>query len=314
MLGMLDPQARAFLDDLKARGVAPLESLSPEANRASMAADAAAQGPPQSLARIEDRCVSGPGGEIPIRIFVPEEPTPMGVLVYFHGGGWVVGNLDTHQHLCADVANAGKCIVVAVDYRLAPEHKFPAAAEDAFAATQWAMHKPGRFGGDPRRVAVGGDSAGGNLAAAVTLMARDQGAPQPAFQLLVYPILDHDYTTPSYQENAEGYYLTRSTMEWFWDCYLADKEDGKHPYASPLRAGDLGGLPPGLVITAEYDPLRDEGEAYARRLIAAGVPATLSRYDGMIHGFLRRTAIFAQARTALEEIGASLRAALGPVR
>jgi acetyl esterase len=200
-------------------------------------------------------------------------------------------------------------MVVSVDYRLAPEHKYPAAVDDAYAATEWVFARAQAIGADRRRVAVGGDSAGGNLAAAVSLMARDRAQFRPAFQVLIYPILDYDLNTASYRENGDGYLLTRDTMRWFWECYLSREEEGREPYASPLRAEDLRGLPPALVITAEYDPLRDEGEAYAGRLREAGVPVTLSRYDGMIHAFFRRTALFDKAKAAMREVGDALRQA-----
>jgi acetyl esterase len=210
-------------------------------------------------------------------------PTASGAaLVYFHGGGWVLGSVITAHGVCAALAHESRYTVVSVDYRLAPEHPFPAAVEDAWAATTW-VHKHGAELGAPGPLAVGGDSAGGNLAAVMALRARDRGLPL-AFQLLVYPVMDADLDTTSYPENAQGYWLTRAGMAWFWDQYLPDG-DRFHPDASPLRAEDVSGTPPALVITAEYDPLRDEGEAYARRLEEAGVPVTLSRYDGLIHAF-----------------------------
>jgi acetyl esterase len=201
--------------------------------------------------------------------------------------------------------------VASVDYRLAPEHRYPVAAEDSYAALQWVMASGGRLGIDPRRVAVGGDSAGGNLATAVSLMAQDRRTPLPAFQALIYPVTDCNLDTPSYTENATGYVLTREGMRWFFRHYLAREEQGREPYVAPLRAASVAGLPPALVITAGCDPLRDEGEAYAARLRDAGVPVTLTRYPGMFHGFFRMTRILDQAKVALDEVAAALRKALG---
>ena len=306
---MLDPQVRAFLDELESLDAPPLEALILEEARAAILADAEALGPPEPVAKVEDRTVPGPAGEIPIRVYAPEGTGPFPVLVYYHGGGWVLGSIPSHDSVCCQIANAAGCLVVSVEYRLAPEHKYPAAVDDAYAATGWVVDSAGEIGADPRRVAVGGDSAGGNLAAAVCLMARDRAAFQPVLQVLIYPITDYNLNTPSYLENAEGYLLTRETMKWFWQCYLEREEDGSQPFASPLRAEDLSGLPAALVITAEYDPLRDEGEAYAARLRDAGVPVTLTRYDGMIHAFIRRTALFDQAKVAMREVSEALKQA-----
>ncbi len=303
----IDPQVQAFLDRLEAQRAPPLWSLTPEQARAAAVLGAVGLGPPERVAKIEDRRVPAGDREIPVRIYTPRGRPPFPVLVYFHGGGWVLGDIGTHDALCCSITNSAGCAVVSVGYRLAPEHKYPAAVLDAYAATEWVFGQGGVFGGDAARVAVGGDSAGGNLAAVVALKARDQAAFRPVFQLLIYPITDFRLDTPSYGENAQGYMLTRDDMEWFWRSYLPDERSGRQPYASPLRAEDLGGLPPALVITAEYDPLRDEGEAYAARLRQAGVPVTLTRYDGMIHGFLRRAAIFDRAKIALEAIATSLR-------
>lgn len=305
----LDPQVKAFLDQREAASPPAFETLTPDQARFGVILEAVTLGPPEPLAAVRDRRVPGPGGDIPVRIYVPDESAPLPVFVYFHGGGWVVGDVPTHDTICSSLANAAKCLVVSVDYRLAPEHKYPDAAEDAFAATQWVIEHAAEIGGDPRRVAVGGDSAGGNLAAVVALLARDRQAPMPVLQVLIYPITDYNFDTPSYAENADGYLLTLSTMKWFWEQYLPDEEAGREPYASPLRAEDLSGLPPALVITAQYDPLRDEGEAYAGRLREAGVPVTLTRYDGVIHAFFRKTAQFDKAKMALAEVAGALRRA-----
>jgi acetyl esterase len=234
-----------------------------------------------------------------------------GAVVYFHGGGWVIGSVQTHDAYCRQLADAAQCVVASVEYRRAPEHPFPAAAEDAYAAVCWLAEHARQLNMNPAKLAVAGDSAGGNLAAVAALMARDRGGPPLAFQLLIYPAVDCDFQRPSYVELADGYLLTRASMEWFWRQYVTRKEQAHDPYVAPLRARSLAGLPPALVITAEYDPLRDEGEAYALRLRDEGVEAKLSRYDGMIHGFVRRTRFFDQARLALDEVAAAIRAHAG---
>jgi len=304
----LDPQAKAFLDQLAAAGAPPLNSL-PVAEARQALRTLFSAGAPEPIAKVEDRQVPGPAGRIPVRIYTPGGRGPLPVLVYFHGGGWVLGDLETHDNTCRGLANAAGCVVVAVDYRLAPEHKFPAAPEDCYAAAKWVALNAAAFGGDPARLAVGGDSAGGNLAAAVALMAADRGAPTVAYQLLIYPVTAHAFDTPSYRENADGYLLTRDSMRWFWDHYLANENDGQNPYASPLRARDFRRLPPALVITAEFDPLRDEGEAYAARLREAGVPVEVKRYAGMIHGFFSLGHVMAQGKKAVADAAAGLRAA-----
>ena len=258
-------------------------------------------GSPQPIAHIENRSIPVVTGEIPIRIYVPEGNGPFPVLVYFHGGGWVIGDLDTHDEVCRSLANRVPCAVVSVDYRLAPEHKFPVAPEDCYAATQWVAANAAQFHGDASRLAVGGDSAGGNLTAVVAQMARDRHGPPLVFQLLIYPATDFRMNTPSVDENAEGYLLTKQDMIWFMNHYLNSEEEKLNPLASPFLATDLHGLPPALVITAEYDPLRDEGERYGQRLKEAGVPTTMSRYDGMIHGFFGMDAILDKSKLAMAE-------------
>jgi acetyl esterase len=230
-------------------------------------------------------------------------------LVYFHGGGWVIGDLDTHDSLCRHLANAARCIVVAVDYRLAPEHKFPAAVEDCFAATSWVAREAVALGIDRERLAVGGDSAGGNLAAVVSLIARDRGAPKLRCQALLYPAVECGMTHPSHDRFAEGYLLTRPTMRWFYEHYLREPADIDDWRASPLRADDLSGVAPALVLTAGNDVLRDEGEAYARRLQEAGVAVQLRHFPDQIHGFLTMGKIIEAAQPALDDIAAALQAA-----
>jgi len=306
------PEIRSLLDQQATSGRPPLHHQSVEQARAFHVADAAAlNGPPAPVAAVADRLVPGPAGELPVRVYTPEGSPPFPIVVFFHGGGWVVGTLDTYDPLCRALAAATPAVVVSVDYRLAPEHRWPAAVEDAYAATEWASRNAAALGGAQHRLAVAGDSAGGNLAAVVALGARDRGGPAIALQLLVYPVLDVAGGTASWQEYADGYHLTADGMRWYWDHYLGGA-DGAAPDASPLRAAFVGGLPPALVIGAEYDILRDEGEAYAARLAEAGVDATASRHAGVVHGFVRWRAVTGAAEDALQEAAAALRSALAP--
>jgi acetyl esterase len=305
----LDPQARMLLDQLEALGGPPLSQQTPEEARAGFAALAAVAGPPEDPVPTEDRSIPGPSGEIPVRIYRPESDRPLPVVVYFHGGGWVIGDISSHDTTCQRLASGVPAIVVSVDYRLAPEHRFPAAVDDCDVATSWVSTHATEFGGDPARLAVAGDSAGGNLAAVVALHARDADGPAIAFQLLIYPGTDMTRSLPSHTENGTGYLLDSDTIGWFMDNYLADA-DPRHPDASPLFAEDLSGLPPALVVTAEFDPLRDEGEAYAERLRQAGGRVTTSRYNGMIHGFYGLDSVFDAAKRATGETVEALREAL----
>ncbi|MGH2819647.1 MAG: alpha/beta hydrolase [Actinomycetota bacterium] len=305
----LDPQARAFLDELAATGAPPTHELSPEEARRGLKLQAARIAITEDVDEVRDLSIPGPHGEIALRIFRVAAGRPLPVLVYFHGGGWVTGDLDSHDGVCRSLANRTACAVASVDYRLAPEQPFPAAAEDCVTATRWIHDHAHEHDLDASRVAVGGDSAGGNLAAVVALDARFEGGPPLVFQVLVYPITDHDFSTLSYADNADGYSLTRASMRWYWDHYLPDEGGRSDPRASPMKAPELSGLPPALVITAEYDPLRDEGEAYAQRLQDAGVAVTCSRYEGMIHGFFRMTKLVDRSHDAIDECARSLRAA-----
>lgn len=304
----LDPRAAAYLTALGKLALAPIDQLTPQEARAQMDRFPPPPGPP--LPSVEDRTFPGPGGPVRLRVYTPEGVRPFPLLMYFHGGGWVLGGLDSHDATCRALASAAACVVVAVDYRLAPEAKFPAAADDCSAAVRWAVAEAASLGVDGARMAVAGDSAGGNLATVACLDARAAGGPAIRFQLLVCPVTDCRFDTGSYRENADGYLLTRATMEWFWRQYLPDEAAVADPRASPLRSESLLGLPPALVITAELDPLRDEGEAYARRLQEAGVAVACTRYEGMIHGFLGLPAVFPQAHAALAEAAAALRLAL----
>jgi acetyl esterase len=308
--GRLDPDAQAFLDQLKASGAPPLNALAPAEARAAIAALRQNAPPPEPVPAVDDRTIPGPDGPIPIRVYTPPGPAPHPILVYFHGGGWVIGDLETVDATCRALCNRSGCLVVSVDYRLAPEHKFPAAVRDAYAATAWVAAEGGALGGDVRRLAVGGDSAGGNLAAAVALMARDRGGPTLRFQLLVYPVTDYAFDTLSYRQNGSDYFLTTDMMRWFWNHYLRTEADAQSPYCCPLKVNNLSGLPPALVITAEFDPLRDEGEAYAEKLRRYGVPVTTRRYGGMIHGFFTLTPFMRPAYEAFDLAGQALRSAL----
>jgi acetyl esterase len=266
---------------------------------------------PPEIASVANRTIPGPAGEIPIRVYTPKVGgAPRPVIVFFHGGGWVIGDLETHDAPCRQLANAVPAVVVAVDYRLAPEHKFPAAPDDCYAALRWVADNAASIGGDPkRRLAVCGDSAGGNLSAVVALMARDRGGPTLAAQILVYPATDLTCDAPSHVTNGTGYFLDAEMMAWFIGHYVRSAADKTEPYGSPLRARDLSGLPPAVVITAEFDPLRDEGESYARRLREAGVPVELKRYDGMIHGFFSMDALFPEAGQAIALAASALKKA-----
>jgi acetyl esterase len=302
----LDPQAQAYLDRMRELGVPGIGELEPEEARSTQDEAAATLFGTIPDVAWEDRELPGPGGPIPVRVYRPgDDPAP--IFLYFHGGGWVLGGLNTHHGVCATLAREAGCVVCSVDYRLAPEHRFPAALDDTWAVTTLTAEHPEELGGRPGAVAVGGDSAGGNLAAVCALRARDIEVPL-ALQLLVYPVMDADFGTSTYRDFADGYFLTAYAMRWFWDHYLPDG-DRFQPDASPLRAEDVSGTAPALVITAEFDPLRDEGEAYARRLEQAGVPVTLSRYERMIHGFFRMPAVIDRSNDALAEASAALKAA-----
>lgn len=305
----LDPQVQAFLEQMKQMGFVYTPALTVEQARAMNQMMIAARGAPVPVAAVEDRRIPGPAVEIPIRIYTPQGSAPFPVLVFFHTGGWQMGNLDSQDPLCRNLTNATGCIVVSVDYRLAPEHPFPAGLQDSYAATQWVAAHASEFQGDPSRLALVGDSAGANFAADITMMARDQGGPRLAFQVLLFPMIDFRMNHSSMEEFAEGYVVTRPMLTWMRGNYLPNPEDWTNPLASPLLAPDLSGLPPALIITAEYDPLRDDGELYGKRLQEAGVPTKVSRYDGMIHDF--QDTFDEPGKRAVDEIASALRAAFG---
>jgi acetyl esterase len=299
-------------------GGGSLEQTRAQARRGA----AVCAGPPLPMARVEGLEIPGPAGTIPARLYVPPaggglrgaegkggEPQPL--LVYYHGGGWVIGDLDTHDSVCRFLATAAGVLVLSVGYRLAPEHPFPAAAEDADAAFRWAAAEAGDLGADPTRIAVGGDSAGGNLAAVASLLSRDGGGPQPAMQLLIYPATDAVGEQRSRQLFAEGFLLTKADMNWFEAHYIPSGVAHDDPRVSVLGVGDLAGLPPAYVTTAGFDPLRDEGEAYAERMRAAGVRVALRRQRGLIHGFANLTAVSRSSRAAMFEAAGALRMGLG---
>jgi acetyl esterase len=309
----LDPTARQIVDAMAATFPAVDFSRSGTENRRLIKEAAAAVIPEaqEPVGAVDDRTVPGPTGPVPVRVYrpavdgrAPAEPLP--VLAFFHGGGWVVCDLESHDGMCRALCNASGCIVVAVDYRLAPEHRFPAGAEDAYAVTAWLGEHSAEIGGDGR-VAVCGDSAGGNLAAVVALMARDRGTPRLELQVLVYPVIDHRFDTPSHLDPGDPKVLQSDEVQYYWREYLAAPEQGSDPYASPIRAESLAGVAPALVILAEYDPLRDEGRAYALRLASANVPVDVECYDGMFHSFVTFLDALPQARAAVARIGDAVR-------
>ena len=304
---MLDPQARAFLDQMAAAGGPQLHELPPEVAREAVTGlTAQLGGPPEDVAEVRDLAIPGPAGTIPARVYVPSGATPLPVLVYYHGGGFVVGSIDGWDPIMRSLANASGCAVVSVDYRLAPEHKFPAAIDDAYAALEWVAREAGSFGGDPARLAVGGDSAGGNLAAVVSILARDRSGPKIALQLLVYPLTDQDFSRASYAKYGENHFLSLDMLRWF-SAHYTTPETADDWRIKPLNAASLRDLPPAHIIVAECDPLHDEGEAYAERLRAEGNAVTFVRYPGMIHGFFTFPAALDQGRQAIADAGTVLR-------
>lgn len=305
----LHPQVRALLQQIADSGAKPYhQSNYEEARRAFLMRT---QLPPSKaiVAKVEDRTIPGTDGNaIPVRIYTPPGAGPFALLVYFHGGGWVVGNCDTHDAVCRELCGRAHLVVLSVDYRLAPEHRFPAAVHDSLDATRWAATNAAALRVDPARIAVGGDSAGGNLAAAVALQLRDDGGPALAAQLLVYPAVRLDgAVTQSMIDNATGFGLQRADMEWFCALYLPSAEAGSNPLASPGLAKSFANLPPALIQTCEFDPLRDEGEDYARSLRAAGVDVTQTRYEGSIHSAWNLFTVLEPGRRMVDEAVAWLR-------
>jgi acetyl esterase len=310
----LDAQAEAILASIRQFRGPALTELDPAAARAFSAGRNFPAGPE---AEVCDHEIAGPGGPLGIRTYRPNGTAAgaqIGGVVYFHGGGFVLGSVAGNDALCRQLAVSAGCLVASVEYRLAPEHRFPAAVEDAYAATCWVAEHAPRWGVDRAKLALAGESAGGNLAAVVAALARDGGGPPLIFQALLSPVMDlRTLDTPSYRDNAEGYLLTRAMMAWFRDHYLAGEAQRHDPRCSPLAAGDFAGLPATLVISAEYDPLRDEGAAYVRALTDAGVPARVSCYDGMIHTFTSLFPYLDRGRAALDEVSSNLRRIFAPI-
>jgi len=305
----VDPQVLAMRERVVAAGTPPLYTLPiDEARAADLAAIQEAAGTGEPVHEVIDRHIPGPDGDLPVRIYRPTGATePLPTVVYFFGGGWTLGSIDTSDEICRHLANSVPCQVITVGYRLAPEHRFPAAVHDCYAATSWIAANAGELGADRGRLVVAGDSAGGNLAAVVALLACQRGGPDLAAQVLVYPNTDYRGDTKSMRDNDDDALFNRRSVAWYWSHYLATPEDGLDPLVSPLLAEDLSALPPALVITAEYDPLRDEGEQYAMRLRAAGVPVVATRYPGMVHGFFAMAGILDGGRLAREQVSSYLR-------
>ena len=310
----INPDAAKVVELIIASGRPPYPTIGHVAAREIFVASRAILQPdPSPVGEVRDLAATGPAGEIPLRLYRgqgTDASRPQPTLIYYHGGGWVLGNLESHDGVCRDIANAAQCTVISVDYRLAPEAKFPAAADDSIAAAQWIHDNAETLGIDRNRLAVGGDSAGGNLSAVVALHARDNDGPKLKLQVLIYPSADMSSVYPSYEEFAEQLPLTRTTMDWFVDLYLNSRpKDAEDWRASPLHAKSLAGLPPAFIITAGMDPLRDEGEEFARALMKAGVAVETKRFDGQIHGFLTMGRIIRDSQVAIADIATELRKA-----
>ena len=307
----LDPQIKAALEQIEALGLPPHYEAGAVQARVNAASRPRAKGP--EVTYVEDRSIPTNNFRLPIRIYHPCGNGPFPAIMWAHGGGMVIGTLETSDYICRQICVNVGCVVVSVDYRLAPEYPFPAAPDDFYAATKWVADNAEGLGVDVSRISVGGESAGGNLATVVALMARDRGGPALVHQTLINPMLDTDFDTDSYLDNAEGYFLTRKTMMWYWKQYLGNDVDNKNPYAMPLAAPDLSGLPPSLLIVGEFDPLRDETESYAARLASAGVATTCTRYDGGVHNFFNMPATVNKATQAVEQITEALKVAFASV-
>ncbi|MBR0713906.1 alpha/beta hydrolase [Bradyrhizobium liaoningense] len=306
----LDQHVSELLAFLQQAGAKSFELMDIQEFRGAVGSAVGTQKPPQDVAKVHSVDIPGPAGTLQARIYVPRGQLPLSVVVYFHGGGWVGGGLDVVDEPCRALANKAGAIVVASSYRLAPENKFPSALDDAFAALTWVAQHIARFGGNVDKLFVAGDSAGGNLAAATALIARDRGGPKLAGQILLYPVVDAKSDYPSMREHAEGYFLHTAALSWFWEHYLSAAEDRNNPYASPI-AGNLAGLPRTLIVTMEYDPSRDEGEAYGAKLAAAGVDVRAVRMDGLIHGTFWSSGAVPRAEELYDEVANFLRSQPG---
>lgn len=301
----LNPQAQAFLDAIAANNPPGWEELSPQEGREAFAGFVELFGEGPALTRVEDHTLSG---DVRIRLYADDDDGPQPAVMYFHGGGWVLGNIQTHDALCRRLAKASRCAVISVDYGLAPENPFPKPLDDCYLATTEIASHAAEFNINADRLSVAGDSAGGNLAAAVSIRSRDDDGPSIKLQVLIYPVVNPDFETESYQRFATGHGLTRASMQWFWQQYIGDREAG--PLAAISKADSLQGLPPAHIVTAEYDVLRDEGESLARQLVAAGVRTTSKRYDGNLHGFVHFAGMFDDGLQAAEDIGLVLKSHL----
>jgi acetyl esterase len=303
----LDPMMQQLLEFSREAGMPPDFTVIGVAAAKQLAADTASRmGTGPQMAHVEDLKIDGPAGPIRARWYVPANPVD-GLIVFYHGGGWVLGTLDGYDPVARRLASASGYALLSIDYRTAPEHPFPAPVEDCYAALRWADRNRQRLCGDSAPLVIAGDSAGGNLAAVVALRARDEGGPRIALQVLIYPVTDCDFSTPSYRAFGDGYLLTAKAMQWFWDQYVADHAARHNPLASPLRANSLAGLPPALVELAGYDCLLDEGAAYARRLDADGVPTATRCWSGLVHGFIQFAMVLPPAGDAADRIGADIK-------
>jgi acetyl esterase len=301
------PEMRAILETMAAQGGPPLETLPPTEARQAAHGLSVLAGEPEPVARVDNRKIPGRASEIPVRIYTPEGTGPFPGVLYFHGGGWVICDLETHDNVCRSIARRADAVVIAVDYRLAPENKFPIALQDCTDATQWVGRNVASLNIDPRRLVLAGDSAGANMATVIAAKCRDTNDPAIALQVLIYPVTDlSSQDTPSHKEFAQDHFLTKSAMDWFTGNYLATG-DARNPDASPALIANLRGLPQALVITAECDPLRDEGEAYAKRMQESGVSVTLTRYDGMIHPFINFLGVSQGAQKAVDQVAAAIK-------
>src|SRR5579862_2151087 len=307
----LHPQIVKALEAMEKLGLKPIEAMTPPEARAQMEATARSRkAEPLPVSRVEERTIAGPGGPIRLRLYWPVAEGAVPAIAYYHGGGHVIGSLDTHDLIARNLCAGAAALVVSVDYRMGPEHRFPAAVEDSFAALQWLSENAASLGADPSRLGVHGDSAGANLAAVVALMARDEGHPKLRLQSLVYPVADYTLSSASYNTYAEGYgVLTRKAMEWFARHYLRSPADARDWRASPLRAADFTGLAPAIIITAQCDVLHDEGAQYAEALRQAGVPVEYRDYSGMIHGFFGMVPIVDDALNAQRQVWAAFKRA-----
>lgn len=300
----MHPQVKTFLAALAAENRPPWEEMPPSKARELFASFKTVFGEGPTLHRVEDRTVAG---HVPVRAYWPTDEENLPVVVYYHGGGWVLGNLDTHDSLCRQLASEAECVVIAVDYRLAPDAKFPAAFDDSFAATAYVAEHHDEFSIDPARLVVAGDSAGGNLAAAVAIRAAEVGTPAIHSQVLIYPVVEPNFDSDSYLAHADGFGLTRKTMMWFWEQYVGSDMNTSSHYAIPTLAANQASLPPAHFVLAQLDVLLSEGQAYAERLQAAGVPTTIRHYEGMIHGFVHFSGFFDVGKQAVSDLAEHLR-------